>query len=1374
MNETKTLFHVSFDSNGGEESFNNCMASDGSIIAIPSKEPTRFGCTFVGWQDSNGGLYSPGDEYTVTGDESFTALWEANTYTLTFDLDGGVGEFEPITATHGQTVFLENIPEKEGMKFVRWERNDGERYKTGDRYVFSDSFTLKAIWGYAININYFYPGGTYETVIRATGEQLPPPESDTEYAFLHYLDPELNLYDESNPYIVTKYDNLCAIYGYKVSYDLMGGTGDFPAEAVDFNSTVTLNSGRPVKSDLLFEFWKDENGNAYNPGDTITPTGNMTLKAYWTAAVQFHYRNGDDTLRIVTEREGTKRVINDTPERAGFTLDSWTDGQDNIYKPGDTYVFTKGLDWLQAWWKCYILFNYNDGTEESIMHEMFENTTMPFPSRKREGYDLVKWVGADGTEYTEDYCARNGDEILNAVWEPKTYTVTYDVNGGVGDIPSQTKVHFTDLTLTELQPTKEDYVFAKWECDGVCYESGSAYTENRDLHLTAIWTQGPKCVITYDMNGGTGYIEKQIKDLGKGGYLSSYIPEKEGFEFCGWQDRLTGTVYSSGQAYYSDEWLELTAIWKRVYTVEYIDAYGRVFKTDKKLEDVDYHVTNDTPNPPDTGDKFFDFSHWRATLIGEIYSPGDVIKINNDIKLYSKWTEVFLIQFYNTEGYVIDHYFKKKGEAITAPDYSFEEPGYEFAYWKKENLNFYLQAGEEYQDNNSVIFVPVMIETGKCAVTFDTDGASNPEGDFPMLFADANGNVTIPNKTPTKEGYDFMGWTVSPKPSNRKMRAASKEVEINDYDLILPGYTVNFAYESCILKAKWAKKLIITLYNGNQKINTFVANDYFSFVLPKTAGTKDSHYFGCWKVKGKNEYYLGGKKHLATENTDLEAVWIESGKNALIYDTKDSDSEIGIVFWDDEPAEITSIVPAKRFCIFDGWKDSSDTSILLHAKDLIRVNKVKILYANWKTTGSAPVRISNLPNANTVCLGLEHQLTVTDNSGLSDLEFLWTSSNENVAEITADGNIISKKRGVSTIELRVFSASEQKTKYYDSVKITIAPPYFGIDDNPLSLFSYPKTELSADEEAEVKDAQKKAIDKMNTLCMNEKNKALLDYILSGGTCVFAFEGLGDPDLKHEDTSGLTKSNNVHPYWLYNAMMVVTKGRKIIFVTRRASTLPDKQPSSKNAETSITCHTEGIYNYYTGNHNNSYIALRKNPNQGTGWYIENNNFKTNACSGINVHCGHDHIFSSITSDNSRGCQMIHYKDYVIFGEKVGFLKENAVEDITNISGKMTPVLEKDIGLFGKGKDNMVKIKYILDRSFDNTNGFYSEEGRKEQLENELAILEEEFAKLKEGDTGYTKIRNKIADLERMIGYYTEGNINKYSNGIFYPLSIEHLT
>ena len=74
----------------------------------------------------------------------------------------------------------------------------------------------------------------------------------------------------------------------------------------------------------------------------------------------------------------------------------------------------------------------------------------------------------------------------------KSYTVSYNANGGSGAPSSQTKVHGTSITLRSSTPTRDGYSFAEWNTksngSGTGYDPDDTFSTNANTTLYAQWT----------------------------------------------------------------------------------------------------------------------------------------------------------------------------------------------------------------------------------------------------------------------------------------------------------------------------------------------------------------------------------------------------------------------------------------------------------------------------------------------------------------------------------------------------------------------------------------------------------------------------------------------------------------------------------------------------------------------------------------------------------------------------------------------------------------------------------------------------------------------------------------------------------------------
>ena len=104
--------------NGGEGEGSAVVEYGTKVGSIAS--PPRTGHTFAGWFTAAEGGEPVDGEMLVTGDMELFAQWTVNSYTLTFNSDGG-SEVAPITQDYGTAVTAPADPTRAGYIFAGWQ-----------------------------------------------------------------------------------------------------------------------------------------------------------------------------------------------------------------------------------------------------------------------------------------------------------------------------------------------------------------------------------------------------------------------------------------------------------------------------------------------------------------------------------------------------------------------------------------------------------------------------------------------------------------------------------------------------------------------------------------------------------------------------------------------------------------------------------------------------------------------------------------------------------------------------------------------------------------------------------------------------------------------------------------------------------------------------------------------------------------------------------------------------------------------------------------------------------------------------------------------------------------------------------------------------
>ncbi len=141
----KEIFEVSFDNQGTVETVE---VTENGLIVEPTA-PTREGYTFGGWYlDAECKQKVDFETYKVVGDVTLYAQWLINSYTVSFEENGG-SSVEDITVEYGKPATMPANPTKEGHNFVGWfvDQNLTQPYTNG---AIKGNTTLYAKWRSAV------------------------------------------------------------------------------------------------------------------------------------------------------------------------------------------------------------------------------------------------------------------------------------------------------------------------------------------------------------------------------------------------------------------------------------------------------------------------------------------------------------------------------------------------------------------------------------------------------------------------------------------------------------------------------------------------------------------------------------------------------------------------------------------------------------------------------------------------------------------------------------------------------------------------------------------------------------------------------------------------------------------------------------------------------------------------------------------------------------------------------------------------------------------------------------------------------------------------------------------------------------------------
>ena len=382
-------------------------------------------------------------------------------YTITYDANGGTGAPASQTKYYGTDLALTtSIPTRSGYTFKGWGTSSGSTspsYQPGGKYTSNSSRTLYAIWEYN------------------------------------------------------------APKTYTITYNANGGTGAPASQTKTHNVTLNMRTAIPRRSGYTFLGWSTSSSATtatYSAGDNFTTNADTTLYAVWqkdavtTYTISYDANGGSGAPASQTKTHDVKLDLRTAiPRRSGYTFLGWSTSSTATtptYYGGGIYT-TNASAILYAVWSYNepivytITFDANGGSGAPSPVTKIDGVTLYLPSDEptRINYDFLGWSTSSTatipTYYPGGSFTQNADTTLYAVWEydPETYHVYYNANGGSGEPSSQIKTYGVSLTLSSVIPTRSGYDFLGWSVSGTAtsatYAPGDSYTANASVTLYAVW-----------------------------------------------------------------------------------------------------------------------------------------------------------------------------------------------------------------------------------------------------------------------------------------------------------------------------------------------------------------------------------------------------------------------------------------------------------------------------------------------------------------------------------------------------------------------------------------------------------------------------------------------------------------------------------------------------------------------------------------------------------------------------------------------------------------------------------------------------------------------------------------------------------------------
>ena len=411
----------------------------------------------------------------------------------------------------------------------------------------------------------------------------------------------------------------------------------------------------------------------------------------------------------------------------------------------------------------------------------------------------------------------------------KLYTVTMDTAGGDPIRPIQYTVESEAFQLPT--PVRTGYIFLGWTGEGITEPQTAIEIpqgSTGDRTYTANWQVIEYTIITLLEGGNAGSSQVYFYTVEQTVTLPT--PTRTGYTFLGWtgegittpQPNVTIPKGSTGDKTYIENW-ELT---EYNITMDLNGGSGQE-KVVYTMTDEDFEL----PTPTRNG---YEFVGWTGE---DITTPQTSVKIpkgSTGNKAYTaNWQVIeYTITLDTNGGPVVSPIKYTVEDTFTLP--YILRPGYEFAGWTLDG-------------SGMLPFTPLIIYPGttgdlhykaewrlaEYTITMDLDGGSGQEK---VVYTITDEEFELP--TPTRNGYEFVGWT------GERITTPQTSVKIPKGSTGNKAYTANW---------KVIRYTITLVTNGGAVIASirYTVEDSVTLPIPPD---RPGYEFSGWVLDGSGQF----------------------------------------------------------------------------------------------------------------------------------------------------------------------------------------------------------------------------------------------------------------------------------------------------------------------------------------------------------------------------------------------------------------------------------------------------------------------------------------------------------------------------------------
>ena len=370
------------------------------------------------------------------------------------------------------------------------------------------------------------------------------------------------------------------LYAYKSTITISRGT--IENNKATYGGGVALNSStiNPITNWTVIgnEAYKTKRGNGGIGGGIYLESRSMNVSA---GSNRIYNNQAEGHGADICLEKGASITLPDAAgmgvkyRDSGINIDGWYNDKPPYTPSKDGKAVENlqlsGRQSLVASYKAIpvrIEIDANGGKGGSSSQTVHKGTTVTLEAPTKEGYLFKGWKDEKGNSYPagEDGKVKitvTGDMTLTAVWEAKSFKVTYVLLDG--KTRTETAAYGQNVTLGEEPRT--GYTFVGWKDGEKMRQAGETITVTGNVTLTAVW-EARTFTVTYVLLDG----KTRTETVAYGQNVTLGEEPRTGYTFVGWKDGEK--VYHAGETITVTENKTLTAEWKKLPSAENLPKTG--------------------------------------------------------------------------------------------------------------------------------------------------------------------------------------------------------------------------------------------------------------------------------------------------------------------------------------------------------------------------------------------------------------------------------------------------------------------------------------------------------------------------------------------------------------------------------------------------------------------------------------------------------------------------------------------------------------------------------------------------------------------------------------------------------------------------------